>query len=379
VVLVWGLPADTARPFGDVDLRGAVVMHVTATSSFFGAPAQVAERGFRAGAAAWIIVPAAPPATFDAMARFALRPQTAMETGEGARAYLAARDSALAPLLSAAGTGLAELRAAGAAGARALSGTTATVTIRRTVLREEFAPNVVGILPGSDSMLRNEYVVFSAHMDHVGVAGRPSSGCTAVGADSICNGADDNASGTTGIVELAEAFSLLQPRPRRSTVFLLISGEERGLWGSEWYAAHPTVPMADIVANINMDMIGRNWRDTISVIGKEHSSLGTTANRVTAERPELGMRLVDDLWPNENFYFRSDHYNFARLGVPVLFFFNGTHPQYHRPSDEPALIDAEKAARIVRMVFYLGLDVANATERPQWNPESRARIVEAGR
>jgi hypothetical protein len=379
VVLVWGIPADTARPFGDVDVRGAVVVHVTATSSFFGANAQVADRGFRAGAAAWIAVPAAAPASFDAMARFGTRPQTVMETATGTRVFLAARDSALAPLLAAAGTDLAQLRAAGAAGARALGGTTATVSVRRTVLHEDFAPNVVGILEGSDSLLRGEYVVFSAHMDHVGVAGRPGGGCSAAGADSICNGADDNASGTTGIVELAEAFALLQPRPRRSTVFLLISGEERGLWGSEWYAAHPTVPMAGIVANVNMDMIGRNWRDTISVIGKEHSSLGATANRITQERPELGMRLVDDLWPGENFYSRSDHYNFARLGVPILFFFNGTHPQYHRPSDEPALIDAEKAARIVRMVFYLGLDVANTTERPQWNPESRQRIVEDGR
>jgi Zn-dependent M28 family amino/carboxypeptidase len=141
---------------------------------------------------------------------------------------------------------------------------------------------------------------------------------------------------------------------------------------------HPAVPLAATVADLNMDMIGRNWRDTISVIGKEHSSLGAVANRVTQEHPELNMRLVDDLWPNENFYRRSDHFNFARKGVPILFFFNGTHPQYHRPSDEPALIDAEKAARIVRMVFYIGMDVANTAERPQWNPDSRRQIVETG-
>ena len=90
------------------------------------------------------------------------------------------------------------------------------------------------------------------------------------------------------------------------------------------------------------------------------------------------MQLVDDIWPTQNFYFRSDHFNFARKGVPILFFFNGTHPDYHRPSDSVDKIDAEKASRIVKMVFYVGLGVANATERPQWNPESRQRIVEAG-
>jgi hypothetical protein len=129
-------------------------------------------------------------------------------------------------------------------------------------------------------------------------------------------------------------------------------------------------------------MIGRyynnqpGWRDTIVVIGKEHSNLGATANRVNQAHPELHMTMIDDLWPNENFYGRSDHFNFARKGVPILFFFNGTHPDYHRPTDSVDKIDAEKAARITQMVFHLGLDVANAAERPQWNPESRARIVQ---
>jgi Zn-dependent M28 family amino/carboxypeptidase len=245
------------------------------------------------------------------------------------------------------------------------------------------APNTIGILEGSDPVLKNEYVFFTGHMDHVGVAGM-GNGCTAVGADSICNGADDDASGTTGVVMLAQAFSQMTPRPRRSLVFMTVSGEERGLWGSRWYSEHPELPLAQTVADLNMDMIGRyfdnhpGWRDTISVIGKEHSTLGASANRVTQEHPELHMQLVDDIWPTENFYRRSDHFNFARKGVPILFFFNGTHPDYHRVSDSVEKIDAEKASRIVKMVFYLGLDVANAAERPQWNPESRRHIVEAG-
>jgi Zn-dependent M28 family amino/carboxypeptidase len=174
----------------------------------------------------------------------------------------------------------------------------------------------------------------------------------------------------------------MNPRLRRSLVFMTVSGEERGLWGSEYYSMHPTVPLAQTVADLNTDMIGRyynnqpGWKDTIVAIGKEHSTLGASANRVVQQHPELHMNLIDDIWPTERFYFRSDHYNFARSGVPILFFFNGTHPDYHRPTDSVDKIDAEKASRIVQMVFYLGLDVANATERPQWNPESRRTIVD---
>ncbi len=230
------------------------------------------------------------------------------------------------------------------------------------------APNVVGILEGSDPRLKREYLVLSAHMDHVGV-GRPVNG------DSIYNGADDDASGTTAVVEAAEAFAQLQPRPKRSIIFLTVSGEEKGLWGSAYFADHPPVPIADIVADLNTDMVGRNWKDTIVVIGKEHSDLGATLNRVGAARPELHMQPIGDIWPQESFYTRSDHYNFARQGVPILFFFNGTHPDYHRPSDSVDKIDAEKESRIVKLVFYLGLEVANAADRPKWNPDSYKQIV----
>jgi len=230
------------------------------------------------------------------------------------------------------------------------------------------APNVVGILEGSDPRLKREYVVLSAHMDHVGV-GRPVNG------DSIYNGADDDASGTIAVVEAAEAFAQLQPRPKRSIIFLTVSGEEKGLWGSAYFANRPPVPMADIVADLNTDMVGRNWKDTIVVIGKEHSDLGATLNRVGAAHPELNMQPIDDLWPQENFYGRSDHFNFARKGVPILFFFNGTHRDYHRPSDSVDKIDGEKESRIVKLVFYLGLDVANAANRPKWNPDSYKQIV----
>ncbi len=151
--------------------------------------------------------------------------------------------------------------------------------MKDTVTSSLTAPNTVGILEGTDPRLKNEYVVYSAHMDHVGITpGQP---------DSINNGADDDASGTAGVLELAEAFSRPGARPKRSLIFLTVSGEEKGLWGSDYFANNPPVPVKQLVAGINIDMIGRNWPDTIVAIGKEHSDLGTTLNRVNAAHPEL--------------------------------------------------------------------------------------------
>ncbi len=239
-----------------------------------------------------------------------------------------------------------------------------------SLLQDDSAPNVVGVLEGSDPVLKAEYVVYSAHMDHVGVR------ANAEGGDSIFNGADDDASGTATVMEVAEALASLDPRPRRSFVFVLVSGEEKGLLGSQYYAENPTVPVEAMVANLNADMVGRNWPDTIVAIGKEHSDLGATLNRVNAAHPEIGMTAIDDIWPEERFYFRSDHFNFARKGVPILFFFNGTHEDYHRASDELDKIDTEKTARIGRLLLYLGIDVADADARPVWNPDSYREIVE---
>jgi Zn-dependent M28 family amino/carboxypeptidase len=263
-------------------------------------------------------------------------------------------------------------QAVGAASVRRL-GITASVLSPGAEVDHLDAPNVAAMLRGGDPGLRDEVVVITAHMDHVGVTGRGR--CRPVGVDSICNGADDNASGTASVLELAEAFAAASPRPRRSILFVAVSGEERGLWGSDYFAAHPPVPIRQMVAAFNLDMVGRNWTDTISAIGREHSDLGTTLARVEAAHPELGMRAVGDLWPNERFYFRSDHYHFARRGVPILFFFNGTHADYHRPSDHPEAIDAEKQARLTRLIYYLALEVANAPQRPAWVPASYEAIV----
>jgi len=280
------------------------------------------------------------------------------------------RNQAAASLLASRGLDLAAVRATDHPLSAARLDVTVSFTLRTALVSSARAPNVAGILEGSDPELKDEYVVFSAHMDHLDVE-RP-----AVRGDSINNGADDNASGTTAVLELAEAFARLDPRPRRSMIFVTVSGEERGLWGSSAFTANPPVPMGQMVADFNLDMVGRNWKDTIVVIGRQHSDLGATLGRVNRAHPELGMTAIDDIWPEERFFFRSDHYNFARLGVPALFFFNGVHADYHKPSDEPAKIDAEKESRIVKLAFYLGLDVANAAVRPKWNPASYKQIVE---
>jgi hypothetical protein len=383
VMLVAGAPADTARPFGDAP-RGAIVIaiaHANSTQWMNPMMAKAAAAGVRAV----VMLADFPAEQFANMARgnnAVSRPEMVLGLAPtpGIPLFLV-RDSTAADVLRAAGEDVAALRAGQNGGVRILDGFNGSARVVRAVASEASAPNVIGILEGSDPQLKSEYIFFTGHMDHVGVAGGDN-GCRATGADSVCNGADDDASGTTAVVMLAQAFSRLTPRPRRSLVFMTVSGEERGLWGSGYYSEHPVVPLDQTVADINTDMIGRyynnqpGWRDTIVAIGKEHSTLGATANRVNQAHPELRMTMIDDIWPSENFYSRSDHINFAKKGVPILFFFNGTHPDYHRATDSVDKIDAEKSARITQMVFYLGLDVANTTERPQWNPESRARIVQ---
>ncbi len=230
-----------------------------------------------------------------------------------------------------------------------------------------YPANVVALIRGSDPQLRDEYVVLSAHYDHVGV-GRPVNG------DSIYNGADDNASGTAALLVVAQALANLPEAPRRSILFLHVSGEEHGLLGSRYYSDNPTVPIRSIVANINVDMISRNSPDSIVVIGKNYSSLGQVVEAAGARHPELGLTVSDDLWPRERFFYRSDHFNFARLEIPALFFFSGVHEDYHQPSDHVERIDADKAARVARLIFHSVQDIANTTARPTWVPAGLAEV-----
>ncbi|MFO7894326.1 MAG: M20/M25/M40 family metallo-hydrolase [Longimicrobiales bacterium] len=254
-----------------------------------------------------------------------------------------------------------------------LPGVTARAAAPRRAVDDATAPNVVGVLPGSDEELRDSYVVVSAHMDHVGV-GRPDET-----GDSIYNGADDDASGTAVLVEVAEALATLERKPRRSVLFVAVSGEEKGLLGSRWFADHPTVPLDVMVANVNLDMVARNAPDSIVVIGQEYSSLGPLVRNIAGERPELGLTVSEDLWPEQRFFFRSDHFSFAAKEVPALFFFAGTHEDYHRPSDEVDSVDTDKAARVGRLVLYLTHAIADNVTPPEWDPEGLETVRELTR
>lgn len=212
------------------------------------------------------------------------------------------------------------------------------------------ATNTIGWIEGSDPAFRSDYIVFSAHMDHLGV-GPPVQG------DAIYNGADDNASGTAAILELAEAFGRFGVQPRRSLVFIAFSAEELGLVGSRWYVDHPTFPLENTFANVNVDMIGRNWRDTIVAL-RSPEELGETAERVAEDHPELGLEVIDDPWPNLSLLSRSDQWSFIRKGVPALFFTSGLHIDYHTPLDEADRLDYEKTERVTRLLFFLALELA---------------------
>ncbi|MBW3629931.1 MAG: M20/M25/M40 family metallo-hydrolase [Gemmatimonadetes bacterium] len=319
----------------------------------------------RAGTNAVVVVvdSAFPPNTFAALSRSARAPQLAV-ADDSAIAVFYLTDRAFRKVAARTTSGM---RVAGAGAPLALEGVEAHFAANARVLQQSRPPHVAAILRGSDPVLRDEYVVLSAHMDHVGV-GRPVRG------DSIYNGADDDASGTSALVEVAEAMASLPERPKRSVIFLHVSGEEKGLLGSRWYSDHPTVPLHRIIANVNVDMIGRNSPDTVVVIGKNYSSLGRTANSVQARHPELGLTLADDMWPEERFFFRSDHYNFARKEIPSIFFFSGVHADYHQPSDEVDKLNVDKAARIARTIFYTVEAVANDPERPQWLPRGLSEV-----
>ncbi len=233
--------------------------------------------------------------------------------------------------------------------------------------RNELIPtNVLGFLEGRDK--KEEIIVITAHYDHIGINRRGV----------INNGADDDGSGTTAVLELAEAFALAAKdghRPRRSILFMTVSGEEKGLLGSAYYTAHPVYPLENTIANLNIDMIGRidptyekraDSTNYIYLIGSDKLStdlheIGEWAND-TFTQLTLDYTYNDENDPNR-FYYRSDHYNFAKHGVPVIFYFNGTHKDYHRPTDDVDKIKFDKAAKVTRLIFHTAWELANRAER----------------
>jgi Zn-dependent M28 family amino/carboxypeptidase len=238
------------------------------------------------------------------------------------------------------------------------------------------SPNIAAVLPGSDPQLRKEYVVFTAHADHLGI-GVPVNG------DDIYNGAADNASGTAALIEIARAFSRLPQPPRRSLLFIAVTGEEEGLLGSDFYAHNPTVPMSQIVANVNMDEVSflYDFRDIVP-LGGEHSSLGAVAEDVARH---MGLEVSPDPAPEEVFFVRSDQYSFVEQGVPSIYIeegyqtldpkldgkkmqFDWENTRYHLPGDDMAQpLDFNAIVKCTRVNLAAGYEIAQQTARPRWN------------
>ena len=370
IVLLGGV-VDPAQIPADAIKDRIVVWPVDFTKPLPGNAGLVLNSLITGGARFLVVISNRDSANFAAERNMRLGEQVSLGEDEGGPLVIEVDERAILALFPQAAEQFAQLRGAPSMVVQPVPEWSAELVLKQKDLGTTMVPNTIGILEGSDPTLKNEYVVYSAHMDHIGI--------TPGEADSISNGADDDASGTAGVLELAQAFAERGARPKRSILFITVSGEEKGLWGSGYFADHPTVPLKDIVADLNIDMIGRNWKDTVVAIGMEHSDLGATLTRVGTDHPELGMKPIDDIWPEEGLYFRSDHYNFARKGVPVLFFTSGLHEDYHKVSDSPDKIDGEKEARLLRLLFFLGQEIANTPARPQWNPESYKQIVqEAG-
>ncbi len=252
---------------------------------------------------------------------------------------------------------------------------------QRTVSRRKpvTSPNVAAVLRGSDPRLRDEYIVVTAHLDHVGV-GEPVAG------DAIYNGAYDNAAGVASLLEMARAFARLPTPPRRSVLFLAVTAEEQGLQGSDYFAHHPTVPLKSIVANVNMDMYLMLFplKDVVP-FGTEPTNLGPILEKAAGR---LGIKLSPEPFPEEVWYLRSDQISFARQGIPGIYLSSGVEASdpsvkgvdvmrqwldksYHQPSDDmKQTMDFEAGARFTRLNFLFTWMIAQEEQIPAWNPEN---------
>lgn len=209
--------------------------------------------------------------------------------------------------------------------------------------------NVIGYLQGADPKLNQEAIVIGAHYDHVGFIEKAKTDT-----DFIFNGADDNASGTSGVIAVAKAFTSMTEKPRRSVIFIAFAGEEKGLLGSATFVRKPLWPLDHTVAMLNLDMISRNDPDTLLIIGaKQNPDL---VRIIRKKNRSIGFRLVES--KGKRMGGGSDHYNFYRKGIPALFFFTGLHPDYHHVGDNPDRIDPLKAARVSRLVFLTAWEIA---------------------
>ena len=228
--------------------------------------------------------------------------------------------------------------------------------------------NVLGFVEGTD--LKSEVLVITAHYDHIGKEG-----------NTVFNGADDDGSGTVGVMELAKVFMQAKKKgkgPRRSILFMTVAGEEKGLLGSDYYSRHPIFPLKNTIANLNIDMIGRIDKEHegnpnyIYIIGSNmlSSELHTINENCNANYVNLKLDYTFNREDDPNrYYYRSDHYNFAKHNIPVIFYFNGVHEDYHQETDEVNKINFQKMEKITRLVFFTAWELANRNERIKLNPE----------
>ena len=239
------------------------------------------------------------------------------------------------------------------------------ITIKVDIEETLTSDNVLGYIEGTD--LKDELVIITAHYDHLGYDN-----------GEVCNGADDDGSGTVSVIELAEAFQKAKDDgkgPRRSILFMTVSGEEKGLWGSSYYTENPLYSLENTVVNLNIDMIGRrddehDYDNYIYLIGADRIS--TDLHLISEKVNEKYINYDIDYTYNERtdpnqFYYRSDHYNFAKKGIPVIFYFSGVHEDYHKPTDDVDKINFKKVQRTTKMVFYTAWEIANRDGRLRMN------------
>jgi Zn-dependent M28 family amino/carboxypeptidase len=387
------IPEQQIDDFAGLDLKGAVVVHLAATPRSLPGPLQAhfgsaAERWkmYQAAGAIGAISIANPKSMDIPWARSTLarlQPQmsladTALAEAPGQQFAVTINPAHADKLFAGTKTTFQQLLDLADAGKPvphfALPARVkATTKVERA---EVVSQNVAGVLRGSDPQRRNEYVVISAHLDHLGV-GEP------IGGDKIYNGAMDNASGVAAILEVAASLRAAGAKPARSVLFVAVTAEEKGLLGSSYFAAHPTVPQASIVANVNTDMFLPLFpMKTLMVLGLDESDLG---DDIRAVAKDLGLGVQTDPEPQRNRFVRSDQYSFIKVGVPALAMKVGYEPgspeaaiaakwtaeRYHAPSDDLAQpIDMSAVGKYVDVVRTLSLRIANRAERPRWKDTS---------
>lgn len=251
----------------------------------------------------------------------------------------------------------------------------------------KYTQNVVALWEGSDPKLKAEMVAIGAHYDHVGM--NPN----ARGEDKIWNGADDDGSGTVAVLSIAEALAKSKIRPKRSVLFVWHAGEEKGLWGSEYFNKFPTVDIKQVIAQLNIDMIGRSKKagdtneknkelsgeNAIYVIGSEMMS--STLGAITKGTNDNYLKMTydyryDDPKDPNRFFFRSDHFNYAQKGIPVVFWFDGVHEDYHQPGDHPDKIDYAKMEKVTRTIFLTLWELTDLKDRPKVDKQLPAELIE---